>query len=87
MAIEKKLPPEPKVTEIAEQNDSSMYCLAAKQIVAQHLTDLTFSEAFHKIKTVETILETIEKCGISTIDLALQCVRIAGSVAAYQCRE
>lgn len=72
---------------MAEPDYSSVYCEAAKQIVGQHLANLAFREAFQTIKGAETILETIEKCGVSTLDGALQSVRIAGSIAAYLCRD
>lgn len=72
--------------EMAEPDYSSVYCEAAKQVVERHFIDSTFSKAFQELKAIETILETIEKCGVSTLDGVLQSVRIAGSVAAYRCK-
>lgn len=71
----------------SEQEAFDMSCNAGGEVVKKCLMKLTFTEAYQKLKTVESILETLQENGIDTVEAALESVRLAGSISAYLCKD
>ena len=70
-----------------DSDGSTVRCLAAKNVVEQHFSNMTFAEASQKAKEIEAVLESMQKNGISTVEAALESIRLTGSITAYLCKD
>ena len=70
-----------------ETEESTIRCHAGGEVVKKWLIKSTCTEARQKLKTVESVLETLLENGIDTVEAALESVRLAGSISAYLCKD
>ena len=85
--MDRKRETAPEIPGRTDSDGSTVRCLAAKNVVEQHFSNMTFAEAFPKTKEIEAVLESMQKNGISTVEAALESIRLTGSMAAYLCKD
>lgn len=85
--MDKKSEIAPEIPGRTDSDESTVRCLAAKNVVEQFFINMTFAEANPKIKEIETVLESMQKNGISTVEAALESIRLAGAMNAYLCKD
>lgn len=77
----------PEIPRRTVQEESNIRCHAGGEVVKKWLIKSTCTEACQKLKTVESILETLQENGIDTVEAALESVRLAGSISMYTCKD
>lgn len=87
MSRQNNAAPEVKALGRSEAEESKIRCHAGKEVVKKWLIKSTHTEAYQKLKTVESILETLQENGIGTVEAALESVRLASSVSMYLCKD
>lgn len=77
----------PEIPGRTEAEESTIRCHAGGEVVKKWLIESTFTEAYQKLKVVESILKTLQENGIDTVEAALESVRMANSISAYLCKD
>lgn len=77
----------PELPGRTEKEQADINCHAGKAVVEKWLVKVTYTEAYQKLKTVESILETLQENGIVTLEDALESVRLGSSISSYLCKD
>lgn len=85
--MDRKSETAPEIPGRTEAEESTIRCHAGGEVVKKWLIKSTCTEAWQKLKTVESILETLQENGIDTVEAALESVRLASSISAYLCKD